>query len=108
MLKVYADPVPALSEVRALSACTLDHGFDSHLGYRCLPSSFCAVLSCVSKGRAVCLSLVLPYIEKLIRKRNNEGQGRQRTVEQVMNEWKDECLKFTFQQLCRLTLCVYN
>jgi hypothetical protein len=47
-----ADPVAARSEARALSAPTLDHGFESRLRHGCLSASFCVVLSCVGRGLA--------------------------------------------------------
>jgi hypothetical protein len=42
--------VATSSEVPALIDCTLDHGFESHLGHGCLSLSFYVVLSCVGRG----------------------------------------------------------
>jgi hypothetical protein len=63
---VLADSVIARSEERALSARTLDRGFESRLRNGCLSSSFYVVLSCVGRGLAMSWSLVqgvLPYVE---------------------------------------------
>jgi hypothetical protein len=45
-----ADPVAMRSEVRTLSARTLDHGFESCVRHGCLSSSLYVVLSCVGRG----------------------------------------------------------
>jgi hypothetical protein len=50
--KKRADPVAARSETRALSARTLDRGFESLLRHGCLSSSVYVVLSCVGRGLA--------------------------------------------------------
>jgi hypothetical protein len=47
-----ADPMAALSEARALSARTLDRGFESRSRHGCLSSSLYIVLSCVGRGLA--------------------------------------------------------
>jgi hypothetical protein len=47
-----ADPVAARSQVWALSARTLDRGFESRLRHGWLSSSFYVVLSCVGRGLA--------------------------------------------------------
>jgi hypothetical protein len=44
--------VAAWSDAQALSARTLDHGFESCLGHGCLSSSIFDVLSCVDRGLA--------------------------------------------------------
>jgi hypothetical protein len=43
--------VAAHSEVRALSARTLDHGFESNLRHECLSLSVFVMLSCVGLCR---------------------------------------------------------
>jgi hypothetical protein len=53
VVQFLADPVAALSEARALIACTLDREFESRLRRGCLSSSFYVVLSCVGRGRQV-------------------------------------------------------
>jgi hypothetical protein len=61
-----ADPVAARSEARALSARTLDSGFESLLRHSCLPSSLYVVLSCTGRGLATSPSLVqgiLPSVD---------------------------------------------
>jgi hypothetical protein len=63
---MWADPVAARYEPRALIARTLDRGFEYRLRYGCLSSSFHGVLSCVGRGVATSWSLVqgvLPYVE---------------------------------------------
>jgi hypothetical protein len=47
-----ADPVAARSEARALSASTLNRGFECRFKYGYLSSSVCVVLSCEGRGLA--------------------------------------------------------